>query len=252
MKFQYCSDLHLEFPDNRKYLNANPLKPSGEVLLLAGDIIPFAKMNKHPEFFDFVSDHFDSTYWLPGNHEYYHGDIAGWSGAIHEKIRSNVYLVNNIAITLLDVQLVFSTLWSKISPLHQWMIQQDIADFHLIKYRGSSLTTTDFNNQHELCLQFLQKELTGKAEKTIVVTHHVPTFYNYPLEYKGSVLNEAFASEQFDLIEKTGASYWVYGHHHKSNPEFSIGSTRLVNNQLGYVESGEHKKFDQKACLYFD
>lgn len=35
MKVQYCSDLHLEFPVNKKYLKANPTKPEGEILLLA-------------------------------------------------------------------------------------------------------------------------------------------------------------------------------------------------------------------------
>jgi hypothetical protein len=44
MTFQYCSDLHLEFPANKKYLKANPIKPESEILLLAGDIIPFIEM----------------------------------------------------------------------------------------------------------------------------------------------------------------------------------------------------------------
>lgn len=46
MLIQYCSDLHLEFPVNKKYLNANPVKPEGEILLLGGDIIPFAGLKK--------------------------------------------------------------------------------------------------------------------------------------------------------------------------------------------------------------
>ena len=56
MKIQYCSDLHLEFPVNKKYLKANPIKPEDEILLLAGDIIPFAEMENENDFifaFDF-------------------------------------------------------------------------------------------------------------------------------------------------------------------------------------------------------
>jgi hypothetical protein len=67
----------------------------------------------------YVADNFETTYWLPGNHEYYHFDIAEKSGVLHEAIRSNVFLVNNTSVVKEHVKLVFSTLWSHISPGYQ-------------------------------------------------------------------------------------------------------------------------------------
>jgi len=132
MKIQYCSDLHLEFKANENFLKQNPIIPLGEILILAGDILPFVLLNKPYTFFDFCSDHFQETYWIPGNHEYYKYDITLKQNPLFEKIRSNVYLVNNKTITYKQVDFICCTLWSKISPQKAWIIQQSISDFSQI------------------------------------------------------------------------------------------------------------------------
>ena len=111
-KVQYCSDLHLEFPKNKNFLKQFPIEPIGEILLLAGDIVPFAIMDKHKDFFDYISDHFETTYWIPGNHEYYYFDAAKKCGTLNEKIRSNIFRVNNTAVQCGNNNLIFSNIWS--------------------------------------------------------------------------------------------------------------------------------------------
>ena len=67
MTIQYCSYLHLEFLDNRKWVLENPIIPKGDILILAGDIVLFKEIHQHQKFFDYVSSHFEHTFWIPGN-----------------------------------------------------------------------------------------------------------------------------------------------------------------------------------------
>ncbi|MHC1778341.1 MAG: metallophosphoesterase [Lentimicrobium sp.] len=244
MKIQYCSDLHLEFPENKALLKAGPLLPVGDILLLAGDIVPFAVMNKHNDFFDYIADNFEFTYWIPGNHEYYHADITQRSGTFSENIRSNVVLLNNQTVIHKKVRLVFSTLWSRIRPAYQFQIETGMSDFHVIKCYGNRFSADRFNQLHSDCLNFVEHELEQTFDgKTIVVSHHMPTFMNYPPKYTGDVLNDGFAVELSELIEQTQPHCWIFGHIHVKVAEFNIGNTKLISNQLGYVCQGEHVHF---------
>ena len=91
---------------------------------------------------------------------------------------------------------------------------------------------------------------TLNEEKVAVFTHHCPTFLNYPEQYRGDLLNEAFAVELFDMIETSNIAYWGYGHHHNNTPDFTIGNTQLVTNQLAYVQQNEHLLF--KSDKFFE
>jgi predicted phosphohydrolase len=250
MKLQYASDLHLEFPENKEFLKKNPLQPGGDFLLLAGDIVPFTVMDKHDDFFNYISDTFKTTYWIPGNHEYYSSDISDRVGSFNEKIKDNLFLVNNISFIHKNVKLIFSTLWTSISPGNQFEIRQRLSDFHTIKYNKRGLTIDHYNFLHEQCRSFLNEEITKDgAEKKVIVTHHVPTFMNYPEKYKGDSLNEAFAVEMHDEVLSSNAIFWIFGHHHSDTPDFQIGTTTLTTNQLGYVKCNECPGFDTKKII---
>ena len=249
MKIQYCSDLHLEFKENKSFLAKNPIQPSGEILLLAGDVIPFALIDKQNDFFNFVSANYESMFWVPGNHEYYHYELGDVKNPLHEKIRENVFLVNNQIIPHKSVNLIFSTLWGAISPQYEWDVQQSVSDFAVIKMHGKKFTPADFNTLHQTDYTFLKTALSASRSQTnIVVTHHVPTFLNYPEQYKNSKINEVFAVELYDFIFNSNSAYWIYGHHHSNTPEFTI-NTIMLTNQLGYVQQQEQKGFKRDAII---
>jgi predicted phosphohydrolase len=244
MVLQFCSDLHLEFPENKAFLKMRPLQPKAKILLLAGDIVPYHALERHRDFFDYVSDHFEQTYWIPGNHEYYGGDVAERSGKFREKIRNNVDLLNNMVVDDEDARLVFTTLWSRISLRYKWDIERGLNDYSLIKFRGARLTADDVNHLHADAISFVNSVVAEKTiKKTVVITHHVPTFLDYPAMYKGNKLSEAFGTELFEWIHDAGFAHWIYGHHHHNVADFSIGNTLLSTNQLGYVRFNEHRSF---------
>ena len=248
MKVQYCSDLHLEFWENRNYLKQNPIVPTGDIFIMAGDVMLFSEMYKHEDFFDFLSKSFKAVYWIPGNHEYYLSKMDGRTGTFKEKIRENVFLLNDSVEIIDNVRFVFSTLWSFIGKEAENEIWRSMNDFRVINIGGKKLTPAIYNELHLESKEFLTKTLREKfSGNTVVITHHVPTMQNYPPQYLGDSLNMAFASELRSLIEETQPNYWIYGHHHVNMPAYNIGKTMMLTNQLGYVSSNEFIGFSWAA-----
>jgi DNA repair exonuclease SbcCD nuclease subunit len=250
MKIQYCSDIHLEFKSNREFMLENALWPVGEILILAGDILPLCETEKYSDFISYAADKYEAVYWIPGNHEYYRYNLGGVASPLHEKIRSNVFLVNDIVIPYKDVNLVCSTLWSRISPEKEWLIQHGVTDFHQIRWGEERLRAHRFNQLHENSVAFLDDAFRVYAgQKNIVVTHHVPTLYKFPQPFLSSPFREAFGVELFNLIEASNALYWIYGHHPCPVAPFTVGNTTLITNQLGYVRENQHRWYNPKAIV---
>lgn len=250
MKIQYCSDLHLEFPENKEFMASNPIQKSGDILILAGDIFPLSQLRLHEDFLDQISNLFDVVYWIPGNHEFYYDTIDEFTKPVNRKIRDNVFLCHNHVESFLDVEIAFSTLWTPISPSKELLIQERMSDYYLIERKGKQLRVTDTNELFDVNKIFLQNFIENKdvSKKSIIVTHHVPTWQHYPAKYKNSPINEAFAANLDTMIEHSEVNYWIYGHSHVNVKKFNIGNTKLMSNQLGYVRYAEHKSY-RKNCI---
>ena len=249
MKIQYCSDLHLEFEHNSKYLSRNPLQVCGDILILAGDIIPLHDEFLNDDFFKFISDNYEKVFWVPGNHEFYYKDITEYSTSYNIKLRKNISIVHNVEIEYQDVRFVFSTLWSKISSKNEKVIEQGVSDFRLITNKSKKLRASDFNLLHEDAFNFIQQSLSRNTGKTVVVTHHLPSdLCNSPI-HANSPINEAFCVDLTKYIENCGANFWIYGHSHFNQKPLFVGDTILLTNQLGYVQSNEHGSFKHNAFI---
>lgn len=223
--------------------------PCGEILILAGDVVPLhQELFKNP-FFDFVADHYEQVYWVPGNHEFYHKDLAEFSPSFNISIRSNVSILYNVVVKIEQTDFIFSPLWSKISPQNKVFVEQRVADFDCILNKDRKIKAGDFNRLHNESLSFIQQAVKEAAGQTVVVTHHLPSEKCNAPEHSKSIINEAFCVDLTSYIESSKINFWLYGHSHYNCQPLIIGSTMLLTNQLGYVRLGEHRGF--KHNTYF-
>ncbi len=251
MRIQYCSDLHLEFDQNNNYILNTQLSVSGEILILAGDIVPLHDELLTDSFFRFVSENYKKVFWVPGNHEFYHRNMNEFSNSFIIELNENISIVNNVELHYENIRFVFSTLWSKIGRENEKIIEQSVSDFTCIAQNNRNLKVKDFNSLHAASFGFLQHSLVSKYSRTVVVTHHLPSYLCNSADHNNSPINEAFCVELTDFIEKSEVNFWIYGHSHFNQKPLIIGNTILLTNQLGYVHINEHRTFKPDAyfCL---
>lgn len=253
MRIQYCSDLHLEFATNKRWLSNNPLIPSGEILIVAGDTHYLGNDFENLDFFKWASDHYQQTYVIAGNHEYY----GGYDLSLHKKpfkweLQRNVFFLNNQSVKINDLTLLFSTFWSHVHTENRNSVSSNVNDFHKIRLADHRLSVDDFNQLHTEAFDFLNQNLENHSGQTIVITHHLPTPLCNSPEFKGSSLNDAFVVDKTDYIIESNIDYWIYGHVHRNiGNAMKLGSTTMLCNQLGYVDMNEHHDFSREAFLEF-
>ncbi|MEL7534111.1 MAG: metallophosphoesterase [Bacteroidota bacterium] len=251
MKIQYCSDLHLEFSDNRQWLEQHPLIPAGDVLLIGGDTYHLGDKFKELAYWDLLSSQFEMVYLIPGNHEYYAGKDVQLSLEMDYElqIRDNVFLLNNTSRMFGGVEFIFTTLWSKVEAQAKAVLSM-MYDFKLIRYNGKMLSIAQYNTLFAKSWAFLQQKIyTETHHKKVVLTHHLPSRLCNIEKYKDSPINEGFCVELTEEIAASQVDYWLYGHSHGNKAPFTIGNTQMLTNQFGYLAYSETDSFDRGAVF---
>ena len=232
MKVQYASDLHLEFRANREWLRENPLEVTGDVLLLAGDIMHIEDIDL---FWCWARDNYKQVLAVPGNHEFYGADILNYGESFVKPIYENVAYYYNKVVRIEDTDFVLSTLWSDITS-NEKCIESGLNDFWNIRYGSVRYRPKYYNQEYKSCLNFIKQAVKESTAKHIVVcTHHAPSLLTIATEHLTSPLRYAFASDLDYLMEDGRIDYWLYGHSH-TNINCKVFKTEVVCNQLGYVE----------------
>lgn len=233
MKIAYGSDLHLGFGPLACQL------PDADILVLAGDVIDginSASSKVVQDFFQSVSEKYKWVIYIMGNHEHYDSDLTKTVDIIDISLGlDNVINLDTECVILDDILFIGSTLWTDLSnPLDAFSASCGMSDFIYINYKGERLTTDTLNKKYEYNLLKIKQYLNEYNMKTVIVTHHAPSFQSIAEFYKNSPLNPAFASDLEDLIiDNENIKVWIHGHTHHPC-EYIVGETKVVCNPRGY------------------
>ncbi|MEM9357473.1 MAG: metallophosphoesterase [Pseudomonadota bacterium] len=246
MRVHYMSDIHLEF-------DAMDQLPSGEVLILAGDITTAVCLSPETQdsrkqrvrsatlrFFELARKNFDTILYIGGNHEPYGIDIDESQALIERHLGGDgVYYLENKAATIDGVTFLGATLWTDVNNGDRGTeryVGLGLTDFHVISEGGRRFTPRHAISRHQASLEFLKKELAARIEqKVVVVTHHAPSYQGMTERFRRTPVAPGFASDLDDfIVTHPQISDWVFGHTHIVKT-FRIGETTLRTNCRGYI-----------------
>lgn len=260
MKFQYISDIHLEF---YKTINTFKLIPLCDNLFLLGDI-GYASSKIYHEFISYCSKNWKNVIVIMGNHEYYCTTKYISMNDIEDeslKFPENVYFLQNNCIFIdkndhtvsyvhkcNSIKIIGSTLWSNISLEASIYMN----DYYNIYNNGKNITPEFTRNLFFKNKDYILSELEKDIDtQTILLTHHgVSDICNGP--YQGGNLETAFVTDFTDELKKfKQLIVCINGHTHVSiNDHIPDTSIKLLANCYGYKgESKNVVKYNQNAIL---
>lgn len=256
MKIKIFSDIHLEhFNDGQP----SPWPGSGDVLILAGDILCARHLKKkghlnslYRQFLNDCSKNFDKVLYTLGNHEAYSYNYEGAYRTIRESLPSNFHLLENDSIKIGDWNFWGATFWTNFrnaNPIEMMEAECVMNDYKMIRI-GSNFRklraqdTLDIHNKSRDCLL---KFLEDTKENVFLITHHAPSYQSVADEFKTASCNSAYCSDYDGLIlNHPQIKYFVHGHTH-SHHNYMIGECNVICNPVGYP--GEHSPYNPNLFL---
>lgn len=231
MKLHILNDLHVEFED------FEPPVTDADVVVLAGDIGVGAGG------LQWAAERFPDrpVIYVPGNHEFYHHDIA-FLDELKARAPQHIHVLNDDTVTIDGVRFLGSVLWADFSLFGageryaaMQAARQQMPDFSIIRNGGRRFTPEDAVRLHAASQEWLARRLAEHcAGKTVVVTHHAPSPGSVHPRYHSNILTPAFASNLEPLMGGERVVLWVHGHMHDPF-DYEVRGTRLVCNPRGYA-----------------
>ena len=235
MKIQIFSDIHAEgWADPARLWTY--VTPQADVAIVAGDIDARVYEATVRE----IAGEFKKVFVLLGNHEFYRKDIT-WRPDI-TRMPENVTLLDRSAEEYEGVLFAGATLWSDMKNGDPFLAQSAdrcINDFRVISTgKGRAFKARDAADIHYKDKEFLDTIVElNRGKKLVIATHFMPSYALVHEKWKGGgtdELNYYFSANCDDLVTKSEAALWVFGHTHDRR-DMMIGNVRCVCNPLGYA-----------------
>ena len=239
MKLHILNDLHIEFED------FEPPATDADVVVLAGDIgvgvdgLRWAEI-KFPD---------RPVIYVPGNHEFYHHDIA-LIDELKAQAPDHIHVLDNDQVIINGVRFLGSVLWTDFALFGEadkyvamQQARQRMPDFSIIRNNGRRFTPEDAIRQHTTSRDWLATMLADPfSGKTVVVTHHAPSSQSVHPRYAHDLLTPAFASNLETLMDGGRTALWIHGHMHESY-DYEIYGSRVICNPRGYAPQALNPAF---------
>jgi hypothetical protein len=251
------SDLHLEFGDQEMH-NILPAIPTNfdskkdtSCLVIAGDL-SYPSKKSFVQFLQKCKQSYDCVLLVSGNHEYYKQgtpinivdmrieQLCQQTGCIFLQKGTHIVKLKDDRV----VRVSGCTYWSRIHDHNKQMISLVLNDFKEIisPFTKKQFTPNCYNVLHNDHHLWLTKELLEKSPD-VVITHHLVSSMLVHEMYKGSPINDGFASDDFTQDQLMIPKLWICGHTHKRMDIKLPNGTRLLTNPIGY--KGEASDFEK-------
>lgn len=246
MILNVLSDLHL---------GVGPLerpKTGADLVVLAGDV-------GRPNIAASWASNFDApVLYVPGNHEFYGGSIAGTVKELKQLCAgTDIRVLDNDEAIVGGVRFLGTTLWTdfmlfgagakqRAAMRDAIRLMRDFSRIRALKTSERSFTPADAAALFRLQSAWLESKLAESfAGPTVVITHHAPSPKSIHPRFADSLLNACFVSDAEHLVDGKHTRLWIHGHTHDSF-DYMLNGTRVVCNPRGYAKDGvnENPLFD--------
>lgn len=247
IKIGILSDIHAEFwQSHHIHSIGNKIRrqlADADLILFAGDI------DNGPFSIRTARDLFPTQpiCLVAGNHEFYQrAYLQTLTALTDEAAGTNVFFLHrtNYVATIngRQIRILGVTLWTDFAlfgtpDLSMIDAKAALNDFRLIRddATGRSVTPAAMLLWHQADKAWLLTELDKPFDgTTIVMTHHAPVNFAIQAKFVNDRIAPCFASRLEHVLVRDDVDLVVWGHTHHSVDQ-TIGKTRFVSNQTGYV-----------------